>query len=591
MKGHLFYKIMGSYLAVVILSIAVMGLLIAREIKGELTSRIEEDLMAHAQMTTLLSRGEIARNAFALARMSRARVTLIDASGKVIVDSERNAAKMDNHLNRGEIQESRVKGRGKAMRYSHTLGVEMLYVALPLRDGSGIGGYIRLARPIPEVKKSVAHLYHSVYKTILIMTLLSLFAALIFSRKITSPIRKMEVFTRKVLDGETPRTLMSESTDEVGQLTKNINCLIRQQQERIRFANEEKRKLEAAFAAMIEGVMILDSNNRIEVINNGLMNILGGRYTDLINKTPLEVFRNVELQNALECFKETGRPVLQEITLGNVPSIILDVNISPIQELSGGDEKTMMVFHEVTRLKKLEKIREDFVANVTHEIKTPLTAIVGFIETLEEGAIEDRATAEKFLRIISEHAQRLNRLVDGLLTLSSIELGEIKLHLEGISVADVVKNILPVIQAKAGEKKLTIHHDIPPGLPLIIADRDRVAQVILNILDNAVKFTPEGGRISITASEDGGGFVVVRIADTGIGIPASEIPRLGERFYRVDKTRSRELGGIGLGLSIVKHLMKAHQGRVEIESSPGKGTTVFLYFPIFKQKIGIKDEN
>ena len=586
MKGHLFYKIMGSYLVVVILSVAVMELLIAREIKGELTSRIEEDLMAHAQMTTLLSRGEIARNAFALARMSRARVTLIDASGKVIVDSARNAAKMDNHLNRGEIQEARVKGRGKAMRYSHTLGVEMLYVALPLRDGSGIGGYIRLARPIPEVKKSVAHLYHSVYKTILIMTLLSLFAALIFCRKITSPIRKMEVFTRKVLNGETPGTLMSESTDELGQLTKNINCLIRQQQERIRFANEEKRKLEAAFAAMMEGVLILDSNNRIEVLNDSLMNILGRRDTDLINKTPLEVFRNVELQNALECFKETGRPVLQEITLGNVPPIILDVNISPIQGLSGGDEKTMMVFHEVTRLKKLEKIREDFVANVTHEIKTPLTAIIGFIETLEEGAIEDRTTAEKFLRIISEHAQRLNRLVNGLLTLSSIELGEIQLHLEGISVADVVKNILPVIQAKAGEKKLIIHDDIPTELPLIMADRDRVAQVILNILDNAVKFTPEGGRISITASEDGGGFVVVRIADTGIGIPASEIPRLGERFYRVDKTRSRELGGIGLGLSIVKHFMKAHQGRVEIESSPGKGTTVSLYFPIFKQSIG-----
>jgi len=158
-------------------------------------------------------------------------------------------------------------------------------------------------------------------------------------------------------------------------------------------------------------------------------------------------------------------------------------------------------------------------------------------------------------------------------------------------VADVVKNILPVIQAKAGEKKLTIHDDIPAELPLIMADRDRVAQVILNILDNAVKFTPEGGRISITAVEDGEGSVVVRIADTGIGIPRSEIPRLGERFYRVDKTRSREGGGIGLGLSIVKHFMKAHQGRVEIESSPGKGTTVSLYFPIFKQSIGTEDEN
>jgi two-component system phosphate regulon sensor histidine kinase PhoR len=423
------------------------------------------------------------------------------------------------------------------------------------------------------------------------MTLLSLFAALIFSRKITSPIRKMEVFTRKVRNGALGGTLLIESKDELGQLAKNINYLVQEQQEKIKFAHEEKRKLASAFTAMIEGVMILNSNNRIETLNDSLMNILGRREADIINKTPLEVFRNMDLQNALDCFKETGRPVLQEITLGNVPPIILDVNISPIQGLSGGDEKTMMVFHEVTRLKKLEKVREDFVANVTHEIKTPLTAIVGFIETLEEGAIEDRVTAEKFLGIISEHAQRLNRLVDGLLTLSSIELGEIKLHLEGISVAHIVENVLPVIQVKAGEKKLTIHHDIPPGLPLIMADRDRAAQVILNILDNAVKFTPEGGKVSITAFEDGGGSVVVRIADTGIGIPASEIPRLGERFYRVDKTRTRELGGIGLGLSIVKHLMKAYQGRVEIESSPGKGTTVSLCFPTFKQSIGTENEN
>ena len=420
------------------------------------------------------------------------------------------------------------------------------------------------------------------YKTILIMTVVSLLAALIFSRKITSPIQKMEVFTQKVLNGETPGTLMSESTDELGGLAKNINCLVWQQQEKVRFANEEKRKLESAFAAMIEGVLILDSNNRIETLNNGLMNILGRRDTDMINKTPLEVFRNVELQNALERFREMRGSVLQEITLGDESPIILDVNISSIHGLPGGEEKTMMVFHDVTRLKKLERIREDFVANVTHEIKTPLTAIIGFIETLEGGALEDSATKKKFLQIISQHAHRLNRLVDDLLTLSSIELGEIKLHFEGISVAHIVENVLPVIQAKTGEKKLTIHDDIPTGLPLIMANRDRVAQVILNILDNAVKFTEEMGKISITAVEDGRGSVVVKIADTGIGIPRSEIPRLGERFYRVDKARSRELGGVGLGLSIVKHLMKAHRGRIEIESSPGKGTTVSLYFPIFK---------
>jgi len=582
LKSRLFYKILFSYLAVVILAVAAMGFLIARQMTGKLAEIIEEDLMTHAWTMTPFSKGEIERNVSTLAKIARARVTLIDAEGRVIADSERNAAEMDNHLNRVEIQEARIKGRGKGRRYSHTLGVEMLYVALPVGEGPALKYYIRLSRPIVEVEKSIAQLYPPFYKSILIMAIVSLLAALIFSRKITSPIRKIEAFTQELINSTVPRTLLIESTDELGQVAKNINYLVQQQQEKVKSANEEKVKLEAAFAAMTEGVLILNGRNRAEVINNGLMNILGCRYDDIINKTPMELFRNLELQNALDRFRETGSPVLQEITLRDESPVILEVNISPVQGLSARDKKTMLVFHDVTRLKKLEKVREDFVANVTHEIKTPLTAIIGFIETLEEGAIEDRAATKKFLKTISEHANRLNRLVDGLLTLSSIEMGEVELHLEGIPVAEVLENIIPLMETKVSAKRIILHHEISTGLPLIMADRDKVAQIILNILDNAVKFTKELGEISITASQpqDIKNYVVVKIADTGIGIPKSEIPRLGERFYRVDKTRSRELGGVGLGLSIVKHLIKAHQGRIEIESSPGKGTTVVLYFPI-----------
>jgi two-component system phosphate regulon sensor histidine kinase PhoR len=362
--------------------------------------------------------------------------------------------------------------------------------------------------------------------------------------------------------------------------------MVEEHQEKIRFAHEEKGKLESAFVSMTEGVIVLDGQNRIEMINKSLKDILGNEYTtNIINKTPIEAFRSIELKDALDRFRETGTTVFQEITFGDENPIILGVIISAIHGLSGREEKTMMVFHDVTRLKKLEKIREDFVANVTHEIKTPLTAIIGFIETLQGGGVDEKVTANKFLQIIFENAHRLNRLVDDLLILSNIELGEMKLRLEGISLGDVIENVLPVFEAKAAEKSLTVDKHIPEGLPLILADRDKIAQILLNILDNAVKFTPDGGRVSISASEDGRGSVVVKIVDTGIGIPKSEIPRLGERFYRVDKTRSRELGGTGLGLSIVKHLMKAHQGNLEIESRLGAGTTVFLYFPIFRALI------
>jgi two-component system phosphate regulon sensor histidine kinase PhoR len=259
------------------------------------------------------------------------------------------------------------------------------------------------------------------------------------------------------------------------------------------------------------------------------------------------------------------------------------VSISAVKNLPGEAPKTMMVFHDLTRLKKLERMRVDFVANATHEIKTPLTAIIGFVETLEQGAIEDTAMARKFLHTIRENALRLNRLVDDLLILSNIELGETKLNLEGLIVADVLERALMLIQANAALKNISLRTDLSAELPLIRADRDKAVQIMLNILDNAVKFTPDGGQVSIAASEYEHDFITLKITDSGPGIPKSELPRLGERFYRVDKMRSRDLGGTGLGLSIVKHLMKAHQGSMEIDSTPGKGTVVSLKFSIFQK--------
>jgi two-component system, OmpR family, phosphate regulon sensor histidine kinase PhoR len=348
----------------------------------------------------------------------------------------------------------------------------------------------------------------------------------------------------------------------------------------VRVADEEKAKLEAAFASMTEGVLVINDQNRIEFLNRSLKEILKNEgITDILDKTPLEAFRNVELQDALDLFRDAGGPVLREISLGQEAPNILDVTISAVHGLPEGKQKTMMVFHDVTRLKKLEKIREDFVANVTHEIKTPLTAIIGFIETLEAGAVKEEETAKKFLHIISENAHRLGRLVDDLLVLSSIELGEMKLRFENVSIADAIDNVLSMFETKAAEKSLTIDKRVSDELPSIRADRDKMIQILVNILDNAVKFTPSGGKISIEALQDEKGFVLVKVIDTGTGIQKSEIPRLGERFYRADKARSRELGGTGLGLSIVKHLMKAHNGSIDIESQVGRGTTVSLIFP------------
>jgi len=581
LRNRLLYRVFAGYVALILVTAIVMGLMYARQIKTELIDGIKNDLIAQARISALLGIGDIERKSSNLADISRSRVTLIDASGRVKADSEKDLTEMDSHLNRPEIQEARIKGQGEAIRYSRTLNVDMLYIAFPVTERSEVTGYIRFARPLFEVKKSIEQQYSFIYKCFLIAIIPSLIIAFLLSRKLISPIARVISYTHRVCSGKASGTLLIESNDDVGQLEKDINRLVQDEQERVRLADEEKAKLEAAFASMTEGVLVLNSQNRIEFLNRSLKEILGNESSaDILDKTPLEAFRNVELQDALDRFRDTGGPVLQEISLGQETAIILDVTISAVHGLPEQEQKTMMVFHDVTRLKKLEKIREDFVANVTHEIKTPLTAIIGFIETLEEGAIKEEATAKKFLHIISENAHRLERLVDDLLILSSIELGEMTLRFENISVANVIDSVLVMFETKAAEKSLTIEKFIADGLPLIRGDRDRMTQILVNILDNAVKFTPNTGKISISAVQDDTGFVVVKVTDTGVGIQKSEIPRLGERFYRVDKTRSRELGGTGLGLSIVKHLMKAHNGSFDVESQVGQGTTVTLVFPI-----------
>jgi two-component system phosphate regulon sensor histidine kinase PhoR len=584
MRMRLFYKLFGTYVIIAVLAVVIAGFVIERQIKTGLTRWIEDDLTAQAQIMALMPEMEIVRQSQLLAERSRTRLTLIDAAGRVIVDSDRHLITVDNHLNRSEIQEARIKGKGTATRYSQTLKTDTLNVALPLYDGTNLTGYIRLSRPMLEVAQSVDRIRYSVLEVLILILLLSMILAFFFSKKMVSPIQEIEAFTNRIRKGDVSGMVMIESRDEVGQLARNINEMVSGLQEKIRQANDEKWKLRAAFAGMAEGVMVLDAQNRIESLNKSMTKMISREYVDIVGKSPLEVFRNVELQDAMNRFRQAGDPVLQEIALGDDISLILDVSISAIKNLPGQAPKTMMVFHDVTRLKKLERMRVDFVANVTHEIKTPLTAIIGFVETLEHGAIEDAATARKFLHTIRENALRLNRLVDDLLILSNVELGETKLHIEGLSIADVLERALMLIQANATLKNVSLRTDLSAELPLIRADRDKAVQVLLNILDNAVKFTPEGGKVSITAHEDQQDFITIRITDTGPGMAKSELPRLGERFYRVDKTRSRDLGGTGLGLSIVKHLMKAHSGEMHIESTPGKGTEVSLKFPIFQHR-------
>jgi two-component system phosphate regulon sensor histidine kinase PhoR len=336
-----------------------------------------------------------------------------------------------------------------------------------------------------------------------------------------------------------------------------------------------------AFTSMTEGVLILNAEDKIEFVNQALSDILSEQYGDISGKTLMEAFRDVELQKAFLKFKEKHDTIAEEITLGSgIEPVILSVSISSVHNYPD-EEKAMLVFHDVTRLKKLEKIRVDFVANVTHEIRTPLTAIIGYLETIKAGTINNIDETKRFVDISLKQAQRLNRLVEDLLVISKVELGELNFRFEEISLRNALDGIIPLVEAKVKLKNITIHNKVPENDVIIRADRDRLTQILVNVLDNAVKFTPENGSIYIE-NEQKDNHTVLIITDTGIGIPKEEVQRLGERFYRVDRSRSRDLGGTGLGLSIVKHLMIAHGGRMEIESQLGRGTKVSLFFPVVK---------
>jgi two-component system phosphate regulon sensor histidine kinase PhoR len=583
MKNRLSSRLLMAFLAIGVLAALVAGSWVEKGLKSGLMRWNEAEMTAEAHIIALMDPEAIVRQTADLAARTDARLTLIDAAGRVLADSDRRAADPDDHLHRLEIQEARLKGKGTAVRYSHTLKEEVLYVAFPLGDQGPPKGYIRLARPVRDVVRS-GEPFRQTFGWGLFLTLFfSLAVALILSVRTLSPIRKLAAFTERAKSGSLSGSLRVESRNEIGDLAANINAMVAVLQQKIRNADEESRKLRSVFAGMVEGVVVLDARGRIETLNRGMEETVGCPPGELTGRTLLEGFRNIPLHDALERFRRTGETVFQEITLGDDHPVVMDVTISAVQGKAGGEGKTLLVFHDVTRLKTLERIRTDFVANVNHEIRTPLTAIIGFVETLEQGALEDRGKTLKFLGTIRENAERLNRLVDDLLTLSGIELGEGNLHPEALSLEAAIGQVLSLVAARISEKDLKLLREIPEGLPPIRADRDRLAQILLNILDNAVKFTPAGGSIAVTVSPGEAGTLTVRIADTGVGIPKGEIPRLGERFYRADKTRSREMGGTGLGLSIVKHLMMAHRGRMAIDSTLGHGTTVALHFPISEE--------
>jgi two-component system phosphate regulon sensor histidine kinase PhoR len=397
----------------------------------------------------------------------------------------------------------------------------------------------------------------------------------------------MQAIAQQISNGNFAARASARSVDEIGTLGRALNLLATRLRDQIRDLEQERAKATAILDGMVEGVIAVDGHDSVLLMNERARSLFGLGAAGSVGKPFLEVIRNADLH---QIFREAraGRdspsaPARVAVTQREVPLAtpverIVQVNAVPLR-LTRDEVGVVMVLHDVTALRRLERVRTEFVANVSHELRTPLTAIRGYLETLLGGALDEPENARNFLEIVVRHSERLTRLLDDLTDLSNIELGRIRLRLTPTRLHEVIASVLGIIRPRAEAGGVALRDAIAADLPPVIADHDRLVQILINLVDNAVKYTPGGGAVTVEAQARDGGMVEVAVRDTGVGIPPQDLPRVTERFYRVDKARSRELGGTGLGLAIVKHLVIAHGGDLRIESPPGRGTTVRFTLP------------
>lgn len=507
------------------------------------------------------------------------RVTIVDLQGFVLGDSEiekEELPNVENHLNRPEIQMAIKEGFGQSRRFSTTIGKEMFYMAVPFGKPQPYG-VIRLAIPLSEIKILEANLQKTILLTIFLVFIFSTIFSFILAKMVTSPIIKISDLVKEIAKGNFPQERIFYSRDEIGELEKSFCYMAKEIKNKIDQIASEEAKLKALLSSIREGLMVTGKIGEIVLVNTSFKKMFCLDF-QVIGKKPLEVIRNNKIQEMVDgILRGKERLLSDEIELNFPQEKIIQINGAPIIR-NGEVGGVVIVFHDITEFKRLDKIRQDFVANVSHELRTPLTSIKGYAETLLEGALEDKENAKDFLKIIYQDAERLTRLIDDLLDLSKIESGKLKMQFSEIDLYKIIEHSIRILEEQIREKKISLELNFPKHLSKAWADERKITQVILNLLDNAIKYNVEGGKIIVSVS-DKENFIEVSITDTGIGIPEKDLPRIFERFYRVDKARSRELGGTGLGLSIVKHIVQAHEGEVFVKSKLGKGSTFSFTLP------------
>ncbi len=589
LRRRIALKLTLTLVAFVGATLVVASLSLDRALQRFAVEGLEERLVTAGLLLHDRARAVVAEASAAVARdfvlraaePTGARVTLIARDGRVLGDSAVPAADLpgvENHAARPEVRAALAGGTGRDIRRSETIGAELLYVAVPVRDGEVVGA-LRLAFPVAVVTGAYAELRWVMLAGGLVALAVALALGVFVAGRITRPVVRMRAVAERMSEGDFAARAPVRSPDEIGALGRALNLLAARLKAKIEESEQERAKVAAILDGMVEGVVAVDGHDQVVLLNERARNMFGLGAARGDRKPLLEVIRNADLHQILGEARRAGEGVVsrREMTVGGPIARRLQVHAVPLP--LAGEPGVVMVLHDVTELRRLEQVRTEFIANLSHELRTPLTAIQGYLETLLGGGLEDAEHARRFLEIAARHTERLGRLLSDLTELSNIELGRVRLQRQPVDLEEVVDSVLAILRARAEAGRVRLASTIAAGTPRVLADHDRLAQILLNLVDNAVKYTPEGGRVTVSARSPRPDLVEVAVADTGVGIPAADLPRITERFYRVDKARSRELGGTGLGLAIVKHLVIAHGGELRIESEPGRGTTVRVTLP------------
>jgi len=575
-------KLFWTYLLLSFLGLSIAGVLIFSSERKRLLTQLEQNMVYQTQLLSnifspllvdSLDIGKVDSLTDELGQKIDSRITIINERGKVVGDSYEsgeNLLRMENHKDRPEVASALQGKAGKSIRYSYTIKVDMLYVASPIQVQKKTIGVARLALPLNELQHQQNMILNLVFLGLFLAFIFSLFLSFGFSNQVTKPLRQMVEVGKKMSEGDFTRRIKIKTKDEIQELGKTLNQMSVELSEKIAEITEDRSRLQSILSSMIEGILAVDHRGKVLLANDALSRMFELN-ASLYGKPHYEVIRDPELNEFIQEVLSSGQEKRNEISFIHPREGDFLIQSALVKHPREGGIFAVFSFHDITELKRLEKARKDFVANVSHELRTPLTSIKGFVEALQDGAINNPEQSSRFLSIISQHTNRMNKIISDLLQLSQIESKEFELKIEPFSLKELVEEVVYSLKRSADGKSQNLEVNLHSEDAKVLGDKYRINQALTNLVDNAVKYTPEKGNIRIE-SRDKGEVVEIAVIDNGIGIPRNDLPRIFERFFTVDKGRSRELGGTGLGLSIVKHIIEAHGGKVNVQSQLGKGS-------------------